>query len=235
MATAGLVEGNQFVVRLPADPSMTSLTLTVRDFSGILSAVAIPVTVPTSPPAPAIVLRASQPAGLVPLTTSFTYSSPVSVAHLILDADGDGTPDADETTIDTFTFTYAQAGLYLPHLTVTDTDGNSYTTVGIVHAADPTVMDARLQPVWQGVKDALRRGDVTSAAAFMHSDTRADYQAIWNLLPSETLANIDQIMTTVQLVEVSPSARSTKCSATRTARRIPSRCGSNSIRTGYGA
>ena len=58
--------------------------------------------------------------------------------------------------------------------------------------------------VWQGVKDALRVDDVTSAAAFMHSDTRADYQAIWNLLPPETLANIDQIMTSVQLTEVSP-------------------------------
>ena len=93
---------------------------------------------------------------------------------------------------------------HAPRLTATDADGNVYTAVGIVHAADPGVMDARLQPVWQGVKDALRVDNVTSAAAFMHSDTRADYQAMWSLLPPETLASIDQIMTTVQLVEVSP-------------------------------
>ena len=140
----GVVEGSQFVARLPVDPAMTSFTLTVHDFSGVLSAVTIPVSAPTSPPAPSIVLRATRPAGLVPLSTGFTYSSPVPIAHLSLDVDGDGTPEADEATIDAFTFTYTQSGLYLPRLRVTDAGGSSYTTVGIVHAADPVAMDARL-------------------------------------------------------------------------------------------
>jgi len=202
----GLVEGNQFVARLPVDPTMTSFTLTVRDFSGVLSAVAIPVSAPTSPPAPAIVLRATHPAGLVPLTTGFTYSSPVPLAHLALDVDGDGVPEADETTIDAFTFTYTQLGLYLPRLSVTDARGNSYTTVGIVHAADPAAMDARLQPVWQGVKDALRVGDLTSAAQFVHSDRRPAYLRAWSQLPVDTISSVDQIMTRVQLMEVGPGA-----------------------------
>ncbi|HVO22890.1 MAG TPA: hypothetical protein VMW56_04610 [Candidatus Margulisiibacteriota bacterium] len=203
--TPGLVEGNQFVVRLPVDASMTGFTLSVRDFSGILSAVRVPVTAPTGAPGPAVVLRATHAAGLVPLTTGFTYSSPISITHLSLDADRDGTPDADETTIGTFTCTYAQPGLYLPRLTVTDADGNSYTTIGIVHVADPGVMDARLQPVWQGVKDALRVGDVSGAAQFVHSETRAVYQNAWNQLPGAVLATVDQIMTSIQLDAVGPA------------------------------
>jgi hypothetical protein len=198
--TPGLVEGNQFVIRLPVDASATTSTLTVRDFSGVLSAVAIPVTI-TAASAPAIVLRATRSAGLIPLTTAFEYSSPVAITQVALDADGDGTDDTSGTTFDGFSFTYTHAGLYLPRLTVTDANGNVYTTVGIVHAADSAAMDARLQPVWQGVKDALRVGDVTSAAAFIHSDTRATYQnAFGQLAPIPV--NIDQIMTTIQLVDV---------------------------------
>ena len=203
--TAGLVEGNQFVVRLPVDSSTTTLTLTVRDFSGVLSAVAFPMTVQTVPLPPAIVLRPTRPAGLIPLTTSFAYSSPALVAHVALDADGDGTTDADETTLDTFTFTYTQPGLYLPRLTVIDSDGNVSTAAGIVHAADPAVTDARLQPVWRGVKDALRTGDTSAAARFIHSDTRAQYATVWSVVPAPALANIDEIMTQVQLLEVTPA------------------------------
>ena len=202
----GLVEGSQFVTRLPVEPSMTSVTLTVRDFSGVRSAVAIPISPPTSPPAPAIVLRATHPAGLVPLTTGFTYSSPVPIAHLRLDADSDGTSDADETTMDALAFTYTQSGLYLPRLSVTDAAGRSYTTVGIVHVADPAAMDARLQPVWQGVKDALRVGDVADAAQFVHSERRSAYLRAWNQLPVDTFSNVDQIMAQVQLMEVGPGA-----------------------------
>ncbi len=201
----GLVEAEQFVARVTVDTSVTALIVTVRDFSGILSAVAVPITVPAAPPPPAIVLRAASPARLTPLTTSFTYSSPIPIAHVALDANGDGTPDADETTFDTFSFTYTHPGLYLPRLTVTAADGNVYTTVAIVHVADPVVMDARLQPVWQGVKDALRVGDVSAATQYVHSDTRDTYGAAWSQVPLSTLENIDQIMTQVQLVDMGPA------------------------------
>jgi len=204
--TPGLVEGSQFVARLPVDPSTTSFMLTVRDFSGVLGAVSIPVVAPTTPPAPVLVLRATHPAGLVPVTTGFTYSSPVPIAHLSLDVDEDGAADADETSIDAFTFTYTRAGLYLPRLSVTDAAGRSYTSVGIVHAADPAAMDARVQPVWQGVKDALRVGDVASAAQFVHSERRPAYRGAWNQLPMDTISGIDQIMTEVRLMEVGPAA-----------------------------
>jgi len=204
--TPGLVEGNQFVVRLPVDASTTSLTLMVRDFSGNLSAVVVPVAAPPSALPPAITLRATSAAGLVPLTTRFEYSSPIAVTPVALDADGDGTADATGAVIAKFAFTYSQPGLYLPRLTVTDADGHVYTAVTVVHVADPTAMDARLQPVWQGVKDALRGDDIATAAQFVHSDRRAAYQSAWGQLPVDTLSGVDQIMTSIQLTEVGPAA-----------------------------
>lgn len=112
--------------------------------------------------------------------------------------------DAEGAAIAKFTFTYTQPGVYAPRLTVSDTDGHVYTAVTVVHVADPTAMDARLQPVWQGVKDALRVGDVTGAAAFIHSDTRDTYQTAWSQLSLDVLSNGDQIMTQIQLADVGP-------------------------------
>ena len=100
----------------------------------------------------------AHPAGLAPVTTGFTYSGVRRGVHVRLDADGDGTTDADETTLETFQFTYRQPGLYLPRLTVTDASGQVTTVVTVVHVADREAMDARILPVWRGVKDALPSG-----------------------------------------------------------------------------
>jgi hypothetical protein len=144
------------------------------------------------------------PAGLAPLTTGFTYSGVRPGVHVRLDADGDGTTDADETTLETFQFTYRQPGLYLPRLTATDANGQVTTVVTMVHVADREAMDARILPVWRGVKDALRAGDVPAACRFVHSETRAQYEEVWKLLPAAKLKDIDEIMTQIKLVQVGP-------------------------------
>ena len=202
--TPGVVEGDRFIVRRPVDLSRTTATLVIRDFTGVLAAVAVPIGAPAAPVEPAITLRPERPSGLAPLATGFSYSAPIPVAHLALDADGDGTVDADETTLESFSFTYTQAGLYLPRLTVTDRDTNTYTVRAVVHAADAVAMDARLQPLWLGIKDALRAADVGTAAQFVHAETRLRYQTVWNQLPPAPLAAMDDVMTAIQLREVGP-------------------------------
>lgn len=49
----------------------------------------------------------------------------------------------------------------------------------------------RLQAIWEGVKDALRAGDVTAALQYVHSTSRDRYQTFWSQLPEGSLANID--------------------------------------------
>lgn len=63
-------------------------------------------------------------------------------------------------------------------------------------------LDARLQAVWQGFKDAVRAGDLPRAQGFIHLDTRAAYGDQLARLSPGTLANIDRYLTTIQLVEV---------------------------------
>ncbi len=92
--------------------------------------------------------------------------------------------------------------MYAPQITVTDTNGNVYSVTAIVQASDPVAMDARLQPVWQGVKDALRSGDIPTASQYIHSHYAAAYQAMWSQIPQAALMDVDPIMTSIQLVDV---------------------------------
>jgi hypothetical protein len=70
-----------------------------------------------------------------------------------------------------------------------------------VQVLDQVALDEQLQAVWQGFKDSLRAGEISQAVSFLHSESRAAYQAKLALFNAATLANIDQYMTSIQLVE----------------------------------
>src|SRR5438093_11592116 len=89
-----------------------------------------------------------------------------------------------------------------PTVRVTDAQGQVYNGVTLVQVFDRLALDTQLQAVWDGFKDAVRAGDLTQAAEFLHSDTRDAYQEQLALLNPATLANVDQTMTTIDLVEV---------------------------------
>jgi hypothetical protein len=201
----GFVEGNQFVVSVPLEPPTATATLVAQDFAGTVATLAVALPAAEKTGKERKELRATHPAGLAPLTTGFTYSTSPPAAHVALDADGDGTVDANDTTLKTFRYTYRQPGVYLPRLSVTDANGKVSSTIGVVHAADRKAMDARILPVWQGLKAALRAGDVEAACRFVHSDTRSNYQRMWKQLPADKLASIDAIMTDIHLAEVGPA------------------------------
>lgn len=201
-SVAGLVEGDQFAALVPVDPSVTSLTASANDFTGTISSDTIPVTVLAGPPEPAVRLQANRPGGFAPLTVGFELSAIIGVSQVALDADGDGVVDFQGATLEGRTFTYIRSGIFVPTVRVTDTQGTVHTAVTLVHVIDPIALDLRLQAVWNGFKDALRAGDLGRAAGFLHSDTRGRYQMQLARLSAPTLANIDQQMATIQLVEV---------------------------------
>jgi hypothetical protein len=138
----------------------------------------------------------------VPLTVAFSLSSVVGVSHLTLDSNGDGVVDFQGSTLEGLAVTYSEPGVYVPTVQVTDVQGRVHTTATPIHVSEPAALDAQMQAVWQGVKDAVRSGNIASAAGFFHSDTRDAYQDQLARLNPTTLANIDQIMTTIELVEV---------------------------------
>jgi hypothetical protein len=71
-----------------------------------------------------------------------------------------------------------------------------------VHVVNAAALDTQLQAIWSSFKDAVRAGDLARASGLLHSSTRAAYQAQLAALSRGTLADIDQIMTNIQLVKI---------------------------------
>ena len=197
----GFVEGNRWAALVLVDATVTSLTATARDFSGVLSTDSVAVTI-QSPAERPLTLRATPPGGLAPLTVGFELTSLVGATQIALDADGNGTLDFTGTSLAGQTFTFTAPGIYTPAVRVTDASGRVLTTSTVVQVADRTALDLRLQAIWQGLRDALRAGDVARAASFIHGDTRDAYRAQFASFSAATLANIDQFLTPIQLVGV---------------------------------
>ena len=141
------------------------------------------------------------PGGIAPLTVGFSLSSLVGINRVALDSQGSGSPDFQGPALDGQIFVYAQPGVYVPTVQVTDPQGQVHTAMTLVEVYDRQTLDARLQAAWRGLKDALRGGDVARALTFIHSDTRVRYEQLWTQLGPAILTQIDQYMTSIQLVE----------------------------------
>jgi len=200
-----LVEGDRFVTLVPADSSVTAITVIARDFTRVLGTESVPVAVET-PPEETFTLRLepTPKAGAPPLVVLFEPNYTSEFRNYSFDADGDGRPEAQgsSTTFPGVTVTYSQPGIYVASFTGTDRQGIARSARSIVHVANPTELDARLQYVWSSLKTALRSGNVARAVEFLHSSTRDRYRQQFERFSPTTLTNIDQYMTTIRLVEI---------------------------------
>lgn len=121
-----------------------------------------------------------------------------------LDLVGDGTVDFSGPSLEGQTFSYLEPGLFFPTVTLTDADGNQHTASAVVQVYDQPTLDALLQAKWTELKEALRAGEVARAVTFIHTAARASYESQLARFSPATLTNIDQHITTIQLVEVGP-------------------------------
>lgn len=195
------VQGGDFAALVPVDPEVTELVAVATTPDGATAETRQPVTV-TPAPDPALLFHAIPAGGIAPLTVTFTLSSPEPMTEVALDLEGDGRVDFQGPSFDGQAFAFAQPGLYVPTVTGKDATGATHVATTLVHVYDVTVLDQRLQAVWQGFTEAARVGDVTRAISFIHSATRTRYQAQLSRLGAATLANIDAYLTAIQLVEV---------------------------------
>jgi hypothetical protein len=197
----GLVEGGRFAALVPV-AAATSLTVVARDWSGVVGTDSVRVTVVAAADDEPMRLTASPPGGLAPLTVRFGLDSLVGIAQVSFDADGDGRPDSQDPAVTGFTFAYSRPGIYAARLEVKDAEGKSRSAATIVQVSDRTALDARLQLVWRSFKTALTSGDVARAVEFLHSSTRDRYREHLSRLSPAALTNIDQIVTSIRLVQV---------------------------------
>jgi hypothetical protein len=161
----------------------------------------VSITVADAPPPP-LILEGFPTAGVSPLTVSWRIQNNTgrNLVQFEFDNTGSGTFGPATPTFDGTTTTYTGQGLLLPVLRATDDQGIQYRATAVVNLGGVPSLVAK----WQGLKDALRRGDLPAALSGIHTESRARYDAIFRQLTPAQLANIDQYMTNIQPVEIGP-------------------------------
>ena len=193
------VQGARYAVLLPITPDITNLTAVATTVTGASTSASIPVTVVAAPP-PAVLLEAFPPGGPPPLTVTFSVQNNTgrTLVSYELDVDGNGTVDLASATFDTPQATYTTPGYFLATLRARDDQNQSYTARTLIAVSAPPALVVK----WEGLKEALHRGDIPTALGFIHSTTRERYRQVFESLPPERLAVIDQYLTTLEPVEI---------------------------------
>jgi Big-like domain-containing protein len=191
------VQGPAFAVALPAVGSSMVVNAVATTPSGTSASHGITVSV--QQPSVPIVLLATPQAGTPPLTVNFSVATPAVPVRVEVDYDGNGTIDFTGPTLDSSTFTYTQAGVYLAAVTLVDTVGISRTARTVVQVRDRASLDGLLQAKWTAFKDALRRGDVEAALTVVMAGQRAGYREMLGAL-TVPYASIDVVLRDISFV-----------------------------------
>lgn len=146
------------------------------------------ITVEASGNPRSLELRADASSGAAPLTVTFTYALAAggpAVSKLAMDFDGDGRDDfRTKHPPASLINTYTVPGLYFPRLTITDSVGSVHTAGIAVDIHSTAERDALFLAVWNGMNDALVRGDMEQALGQLNSRARRQYTPVLQgLLP----------------------------------------------------
>jgi hypothetical protein len=196
------VLGTTFSALVPVTADTTSLTAVASLSSGATATSRISVSIAAAP-TPPVLLDAFPVGGAAPLRVTFAVQNNTGrpLVAFELDFDGDGVADFTSAAFTEPQTTYTGQGLFLATLRATDDQGQVYATSTLVSVGG---MPA-LEPKWEGLKAALRSGDISTAVSFIHSASRPRYEAVFRRLTPEHLTMIDRYMTTITPVEVGPN------------------------------
>jgi hypothetical protein len=196
------VNGTLWAVELPLEPGVVTLTATATDTLGAMASTNISVTVSTAP-VPPVTLEGFPVGGPAPLSVAWRVGANITrpLVQFEFDETGNGTFGPPTPTFDGVRTTYTGQGMFAPTLRATDDQGQVYTATTLISVGGAPALEAK----WEGMKDALRRGDIPAALTFIHSSTRDRYEATFRRLTPAQLAIIDQFLTGIYPVRIGPN------------------------------
>jgi len=196
--TAAAVHGSTFAALVPLAPGTNRLQVVATTGAGVVASQDVPLTVTAGPESP-FLLVTSPRSGVAPLTVSLTLLGVPDPATIQVDSLGTGAIDFVGPRLTEQAFTYTQPGLYVPVVSVTDSQGQRATVPGVIQVFDQASLDALLQAKWATMKDALRRGDIAQALTQISERARSRYQQALTALVAD-LPAVDTILTDVRFV-----------------------------------
>ncbi len=154
---------------------LNTLTATATNSCGMQATATTQVDV-QSLQEPLVILSASPPGGVVPLTVQLSALAipPNPVASYRWNFTTRTEPELSAT--------YDTPGLYLPQVTVTDTKGLTYTAIAVVYVLDPARLNTLLQSKWGKMQEALGRSDMEQALNYFTRGSRERYGKIFGAI-----------------------------------------------------
>ncbi len=202
------VQGSDFAVIVPLQIGQNIITATATRPDGIQGQAQITINIETQEEF--VRLTATPTSSILDQTgiLNVTFDAETYLANPVSsyswDFNGDGTAEITGTEA-TVTAQYQNPGIYLPRVTVTDTQGNTYSETTLVNVLYREEMDALLRSKWEGVRTRLSDGDIEGALLFFDEFTKQDYRELFNAL-SSWLPAIVQEMSDIQLIKYSRNA-----------------------------
>jgi hypothetical protein len=174
---AGHVRDDSFVVpKVPLTLGTNSLIATVTNSCSQTASRTTTVTKSTEP-SEYVLLTGSPIYGVVPLQNGLAAlpSGLNRINKIEWDFDGDGAPETSTADADEVTHTYAQAGVFVPTVTVTDANGHVVTDSIVVDAITQQQFDQLLRDKVLALRAAVARGSLYEAVSFVTPSKRSAY------------------------------------------------------------
>ena len=193
--TVALVSGSDFAAVVPVAADTSGLTVRLYGPNGLLYETAVPIQAATGG-AKQLNVTAAPEIGFPTLHVSLQATYFGDAGGYQWELDGDGRTDGSGPEV---AFDYALPGLFVPEVTVGTADAGSLVRHATVLVLDPNRLLPLLLAKWDGMKSALRRGDLDGALGFVAISRRDRFRKIFQSF-TVSLAQIDQVMTTLAFV-----------------------------------
>jgi hypothetical protein len=184
------VYGNQFVANnVSLVEGANTITVTAKDMANNSATASVTVNAVTT--GGYIELSSNIESGIAPLTANFSAStSSVTPASYQLDYEGDGVVDYTGTTFENISHIYTTEGIFYPTVTVTDNQGNTYSDTIAITVMNKTEIDTLLKEKWEGMKEALRSGDVETALFYFLNQYRDGLREAFTIMKDKISINL---------------------------------------------
>jgi PKD repeat protein len=180
-----------------------TITATATDGAGVTATATANVTAVPDPLSPPIRLMAELSNGLAPAPVTFEVDAQTAfpITSYQIDFDGNGTIDFSSSSFVGVSHTYPIAGVYVPTLTVRDSQGTLFRATTVVNVWDRVTIDTLLKSKWTGMKEALFDNDIETALKSIAFTARDGYSELFMALTSQ-FGQVDQILPDISFVSI---------------------------------